>query len=109
MAGILNYLRNVNNTLYLTLIGGGVFGNKIEWIINAIYRSLNFYKYIGLDVVIVSHGRTNEYIQELIKKVSNGRIPVFPVIRMSSRPVSSSNQIVKHLRLRLAARGYYIS
>jgi len=28
---------------------------------------------------------------------------------MSSRPVSSSNQIVKRLRLRLAARGYYIS
>ncbi len=69
-AGILNYLRNGNNTLYLTLIGGGAFGNKIEWIINAIYRSLNLYKHVDLDVVIVSHGRSNEYIQELIKKVS---------------------------------------
>ena len=29
--------------------------------------------------------------------------------KLSSRPVSSSKQIVKHLRLRLAARGYYIS
>jgi len=28
---------------------------------------------------------------------------------MSSRPVSSNNQLVKRLRLRLAARGYYVS
>ena len=69
-ASILNYFRNGNGTLYLTLIGGGAFGNKIEWIINAIYRSLNLYKHVDLDVVIVSHGRSNEYIQELIKKVS---------------------------------------
>jgi hypothetical protein len=39
-AGILNYLQNGNNTLYLTLIGGGAFGNKKEWITNAIHRSL---------------------------------------------------------------------
>ena len=70
-AGILNYLRNGNNTLYLTLIGGGAFGNKIEWIINAVHRSLNLYKHVGLDVAIVSYGHSNEYIQELIKKVSN--------------------------------------
>ena len=70
-AGILNYLQNGNNTLYLTLIGGGAFGNKKEWITNAIHRSLNLYKYVGLDVAIVSYGRSNEYIQELIKKFSN--------------------------------------
>jgi len=70
-AGILNYLQNGNNTLYLTLIGGGAFGNKKEWITNAIHRSLNLYKHVGLDVAIVSYGRTNEYIQELIKKFSN--------------------------------------
>ena len=59
-AGILNYLRNGNNTLYLTLIGGGAFGNNIEWIINAVHRSLNLYKHVGLDVAIVSYGRSNE-------------------------------------------------
>ena len=67
-AGILNYLQNGNNTLYLTLIGGGAFGNKKEWITNAIHRSLNLYKHVGLDVAIVSYGHSNEYIQELIKK-----------------------------------------
>ena len=70
-AGILNYLQNGNNTLYLTLIGGGAFGNKKEWITNAIHRSLNLYKHVGLDVAIVNYGRSNEYIQELIKKFSN--------------------------------------
>ena len=68
-AGILNYLRTGNNTLYLTFIGGGVFGNKIEWIINAINRSINIYKHIELDIVIVSHRRSNKYVQELIKSI----------------------------------------
>jgi len=58
----LNYLQNGNNTLYLTLIGGGAFGNKKEWITNAIYRSLNLYKHVGLDVAIVSYGRSSESI-----------------------------------------------
>jgi hypothetical protein len=69
-AGILNYFQNGNNTLYLTLIGGGAFGNKTEWIINAIHRSLNLYKHTGLDVAIVSYGHSKEHIQELIKKFS---------------------------------------
>ncbi|MDP7269478.1 MAG: hypothetical protein QF408_15055, partial [Pirellulales bacterium] len=43
-AGILNYLQNGNNTLYLTLLGGGAFGNKREWILNAVHRSLNLYE-----------------------------------------------------------------
>ncbi|MDM8557055.1 hypothetical protein QUF75_20210 [Desulfococcaceae bacterium HSG7] len=72
-AGILNYLRNGNKTLYLTLIGGGAFGNKTEWIINAIRRSLNLYKHTGLDVAIVSYGHSKEYIQELITKFLNRR------------------------------------
>ncbi len=70
-AGILNYLRNGNNTIYLTLIGGGAFGNKNEWVINAIHRSLNIYKHVGLDVAIVSYGYSKKQTQELIKKFSH--------------------------------------
>jgi len=65
-AGILNYLQNGNNTLYLTLLGGGAFGNKREWILNAVHRSLNLYKDVGLDVAIVSYGHSNQYVQELM-------------------------------------------
>lgn len=68
--GIMNYISTTNKTLYLTLLGGGAFGNKIEWIINAIHRSLNLYKNVDLDVVIVSYGRSNEYVRELIRQFS---------------------------------------
>jgi len=46
--------------LYLTLIGGGAFGNERPWILNAINRSLNLYKHAGLDVIIVSYGHSAE-------------------------------------------------
>ncbi|MEA5509303.1 hypothetical protein VB715_05945 [Crocosphaera sp. UHCC 0190] len=65
-AGILNYLRNGNKTIYLTLLGGGAFGNEIEWIIKAIYRSLKLYQNVALDVAIVSRGNSNRYLQTLI-------------------------------------------
>lgn len=65
-ASILNTIKTGNNKVYLTLLGDGAFGNEATWIINAIKRSLNIYKHIDLNVVIVSHGHSNIYIQELI-------------------------------------------
>jgi len=54
--GILNYRKTGNNKVYLTLIGGGAFGNETEWIINAISRSLVCYKHVGLDVIKMRDG-----------------------------------------------------
>ena len=65
-AGILNYINTGNNKIFLTLIGGGVFGNDIDWITGAIQRALNLYKDIALDVVIVSYGSSNKYVQQLV-------------------------------------------
>ena len=72
--GILNFLKTGNNKVYLTLLGGGAFGNKIEWIISAINRSLNLYKHFELDVIIVSYGYSKSHVQELIHqfKTTNG-------------------------------------
>jgi len=67
----LNALKTGNNKIYLTLIGGGVFGNKIAWIMNAIKRALNLYRHVNLDVVIVSHGHSNWHVQELVKQYEN--------------------------------------
>jgi len=67
-AGILNYLATGNNKLFLTLIGGGVFGNDIKWIVGAIQRALNLYKDVGLDVVIVSYKSSNKNVQHLINQ-----------------------------------------
>ena len=67
-AGILNYIASGNKTLYLTLIGGGVFGNEKSWIMDAIYQALIRYKDKGLDVAIVSRGQTDHFVQKLINK-----------------------------------------
>lgn len=62
---ILNSVRNENNRLFLTLLGGGAFGNETAWIIKAIKRALRFYKDAALDVSIVSYGSSKQYIREL--------------------------------------------
>jgi hypothetical protein len=64
-AAILNSTRNGNNRLFLTLLGGGVFGNETAWIVGAIQRALNLYRDTGLDVAIVSYGSSKPYIQQL--------------------------------------------
>ena len=40
---------------YLTLIGGGVFGNEPDWIIDAITKALEKYKDYPIDVMLVHH------------------------------------------------------
>ena len=66
-AGILNALAAGSDKIYLTLVGGGAFGNKACWIVNALKRSLALYGHAGLDVAIVSHGSSNSHVQELIQ------------------------------------------
>ena len=65
---ILNSIRNGNKRLFLTLLGGGAFGNETGWIIGAIQRALNLYKYVDLDVVIVSYGSSSQYVQQLVNQ-----------------------------------------
>jgi len=67
-AGILNFINTGNNKVFLTLIGGGAFGNDISWIINAIRRALLKYQSVDLDVVIVSYSYSNSHVQELIRQ-----------------------------------------
>lgn len=63
----LNYVNTGNNKVFLTLLGGGAFGNHDEWIFPAIERALRIFSGVGLDVVIVSYGSSNQRVQELIR------------------------------------------
>jgi hypothetical protein len=63
---ILNAMSNGSNRLFLTLLGGGVFGNETGWIIRAIQRPLTLYRDVELDVAIVSYGAPNPSIQQLV-------------------------------------------
>ncbi len=66
---ILNSIRNGNNRVFLTLLGGGAFGNQSDWIIGGLQRALNLYKQVDLDVAIVSYGSSNSYVQELVHRI----------------------------------------
>ncbi len=47
-AGAINAARSGNNTVWLTLVGGGVFHNPITWIVDAIERACNLYADVRL-------------------------------------------------------------
>ena len=71
---ILNSIRNGNNRLFLTLLGGGAFGNETAWIVGAIRRALNLYMHSNLDVAIVSYGSSKPYIQQLVNQIHSQQL-----------------------------------
>lgn len=68
LAGVENFLKTGNNTLYLTLLGGGVFGNKEVWIIEAIKRALTLFRGYGLNICIVSYRKSHPSVRELVEE-----------------------------------------
>lgn len=53
------------NKLFLTLVGGGVFGNELEWILNSIARSLEMFASTELDVYVVSYRESKPEVKRL--------------------------------------------
>ncbi len=71
-AGILNLTKTGSRKVFLTLLGGGAFGNPEDWIFPAIHRSLTEFSDIDLDVAVVSYGSSNPRVRELVESWSNG-------------------------------------
>lgn len=65
-AAILNRADSGNNCVFLTLLGGGAFGNETDWIIKAIDRAVRRFDNFDLDVSIVSYGSSKPAVQRLI-------------------------------------------
>lgn len=65
-AAIINSNRTGSKKLFLTLLGGGAFGNRYEWITAAIKRALMIYADYDLDITIVSFLESKPIVQELI-------------------------------------------
>lgn len=55
-AGVLNAHRGGSNVVFLTLLGGGAFGNHTSWIHAALRRALTVTKDYGVDARLVSRG-----------------------------------------------------
>lgn len=66
---VLNAAKTGNISVYLTLLGGGAFGNDQEWILDAIRRAAKLYNKFDLDVKIVSFRRSNPAIRKLCEEV----------------------------------------
>eukprot|EP00475_Leptophrys_vorax_P000795 TRINITY_DN10436_c0_g1_i10.p1 TRINITY_DN10436_c0_g1~~TRINITY_DN10436_c0_g1_i10.p1 ORF type:complete len:394 (+),score=90.09 TRINITY_DN10436_c0_g1_i10:1723-2904(+) len=67
--------KNSSNVLHLTLLGGGVFGNRIEWILEAISKSCHKFKSTNLDVRIISYGRAYEKeINAMVKECNSSSL-----------------------------------
>jgi hypothetical protein len=63
---ILNATIGGSNRLFLTLLGGGAFGNETAWIIGGVQRALTLYNNVDLEVAIVSYSSPNPYVQQLV-------------------------------------------
>lgn len=66
-AAVINRARTGCQQLFLTLLGGGAFGNNPDWIFHAIRRALDMFSDSGLDVAVVSYGASNNGVRRLVK------------------------------------------
>lgn len=65
---ILNWQMSGRNRVFLTLLGGGAFGNKTAWILDSLNRAVQLYQQWGLELLIVSYGGSNPSVRELVKQ-----------------------------------------
>lgn len=68
--GLQNHHRTGCNKVFLTMLGGGAFGNEVSWVVDSIYSAMRKFIYSGLDIRIVSYGSSNPVIQDLIKEIN---------------------------------------
>jgi hypothetical protein len=61
-ATVLNAQRDASNVVFLTLVGGGAFGNHGSWIRTAMRRALELTRNFDLDVRLVSYGTPSKEI-----------------------------------------------
>lgn len=66
-AAVLNAAHTGNRRTFLTLLGGGAFGNTPAWIASAIERTLELHQHSDLEIAIVSYGASSPIIQQLIQ------------------------------------------
>lgn len=65
-AAVINSRNTGNNRVFLTLLGGGVFGNPLNWILEALRRALRLFAARNIAVEIISFRQSNPRVQELV-------------------------------------------
>ena len=70
LAGAVNSIRYKSDSVYLTLLGGGAFGNDESWIISSIEKAFKETFRYGLDVKIVCYDEPSIELQNFVKSYS---------------------------------------
>lgn len=70
-AALSNFEQTGNDKLFLTLVGGGVFGNPQEWIFDAIEESVLKFRKTPLVVLVVSYGNSNPALKSFLKNLND--------------------------------------
>ena len=66
-------VRTGGRTCYLTLLGGGAFGNPMPWILDAATRALLLHRESDLDVAFVSYGASQPAVHELVARFATAK------------------------------------
>lgn len=67
-AAVLNAKRGASNVVFLTLLGGGAFGNCSSWIHAAMRRALELMVSFDIDVRLVSYGAPSKEMLEIVEE-----------------------------------------
>ena len=70
LAAVINASRTGVNTVHLTLLGGGLFGNDDVWILGAIEGAFLKTKPHGLDIRIISFRQPKAGVAGLIQRIN---------------------------------------
>jgi hypothetical protein len=74
-AALINLDKTGCNKVYLTLVGGGAFGNQPDWILESLAQACRKFKNTPLDVGIVSYGASNQRVRELVDDIISDHKP----------------------------------
>ena len=66
-AALINFEKTACDKVFLTLVGAGVFGNKIDWVMDSIKMAITKFLTTPLDIKIISYGSSNRAVLELLK------------------------------------------
>jgi hypothetical protein len=67
-AAVLNAGRHGSAVVFLTLLGGGAFGNETSWIHHAMHRALERFEDVALDVRVVSYRKIDSGLERLAQE-----------------------------------------
>jgi len=68
-AAMINYEKYDTDKVFLTLVGGGAFGNEEYWIVESLQQAIRKFRNTPLDVKIVSYGQSNQYLLKAINEL----------------------------------------